>query len=93
MARKRKAVEVIPGKRLQPGDVIDMAVGPTLCLRVKAECGGVSWVGCHPDGGATRSLFAWANGPLRVMRRDPKALERVLKAEAERKEKARDEAA
>ena len=93
MARKRKPAEIIAAKSLRPGDVIDMAVGPTLCLRVKDETGGVAWVGVHPDGGATRSLWSWANAPLRVMRRDPKALEKVLKAEAERKAKAREEAA
>ncbi len=85
--RRRKTLETIRGAQLRPGDVVDLALGPTLVLRTKDEHGGVTWTGVPAKGGPPRTLFHWANDPLRVLRRDPKALERALR-EAEAKREA-----
>jgi hypothetical protein len=89
----RRRVTTKPGASLTPGDVIDMAVGPSIVLKAKDAHGGRELVVCHPDGGATRCLWYWPKQAVRVIRCDVKAAFRILAEIEERKEKAKGEAA
>lgn len=85
MTRRRKPKSWKLARDVTPGDVLNMAVGPSLVLRCSASHGGRDFVVCSPEGGSTRTLWFWDGEQLGMLKPEPRALRRILDAEEKRR--------
>lgn len=74
--------DTIRGRDIRPGDVLGMAVGPTLVLAVKETHGGFE---CRVNRrGDSPFLWFWPSQPVTLLRRDPEKAYRLAQKGAQR---------